>query len=71
MAERKYNEMTVEELLVEESQLRTALFNLRVENTTKALENTSRIRDTRREVARVLTEIGRRNKAEGGGEQAA
>ena len=42
----KYVEMSMDDLLNEESELRTAVFNLRVENTTKALENTSKIRNT-------------------------
>ncbi len=51
----KYAGMSAEDLLNEESQLRTSLFNLRVQNTTKALENTAKIRQTRRELARLLT----------------
>lgn len=56
-AANKYASMTEEELRNEENELRTALFNLRVQNTTKALENSTRIRATRREIARVLTAL--------------
>ena len=51
----RFREMTVEELLHEESELRTALFNLRLGNTTKELENNSKLRATRRDLARLLT----------------
>lgn len=53
----KYAGMTLEELENEENELRTALFNLRLGNTTKELENTSQLRATRRDLARVLTAI--------------
>ena len=51
----KYREKPVEELDELVDQLRTDLFNLRVQNTTKELQNVSRIRQTRRDLARVLT----------------
>lgn len=53
----KFKDMTPEELLNEENELRTALFNLRLKNTTKELENTSTLKDTRRELARVMTAL--------------
>lgn len=53
----KYEDMSIDELRNEESQLRTDLFNQRVKNTTKELQNTAQIRQTRRELARVLTRI--------------
>ena len=51
----KYREMTVEELDDMVSTLRTDLFKHRVGNTTKELQNTAKIGDTRRELARVAT----------------
>ncbi len=63
----KYAEKNDEELLAEESEMRTALFNLRVQNTTKALENPMRIRQTKRELARLKTEQSARRKAAGKG----
>lgn len=59
MAEKKkqYPDMTVDQLRDEENEIRTAMFNLRLGNTTKELENTAIIRSTRRELARVLTAI--------------
>jgi large subunit ribosomal protein L29 len=53
----KYAGMTVEELQNEENELRTALFNLRLGNTTKELENTAQLRTTKRDLARVLTAL--------------
>lgn len=53
----KYKDMTSEELLNEENELRTAMFNLRLKNTTKELENTSTLKSTRRELARVMTAL--------------
>jgi large subunit ribosomal protein L29 len=59
----KYREMSVEELLDQVDQLRTELFNLRVGNTTKELQNTAKIRMARRELARTLTALGARQQA--------
>lgn len=59
----KFNEMSVEDLENEENELRTVLFNLRVQNTTKALENVNEIRATRRQLARTLTELRARKLA--------
>ena len=54
---KRYLELTTDELRDEENELRTALFNLRLQNTTKELENSTKLRDTRRDLARVLTAI--------------
>ncbi len=51
----KYREMSVEELYDHVDQLRTELFNMRVGNTTKELQNTAKIRDAKRDLARVMT----------------
>ncbi|HOE97227.1 MAG TPA: 50S ribosomal protein L29 [Candidatus Sumerlaeota bacterium] len=51
----EYRKMSIEELEDQVDQLRTELFNLRVKNTTKELQDTSRIRRTRRDLARVLS----------------
>lgn len=60
----KYREMTVDELLNEENEIRTALFNLRVGSTTKELENTARLRSTKRDLARILTMIREKTPSE-------
>ncbi|MCE5228301.1 50S ribosomal protein L29 [bacterium] len=60
-----YRNMSPEELEDQLDQLQTELFNLRVKNTTKELQDTSRIRDTRRSIARVRTLLGEMKKAQG------
>ena len=57
----RYREMSDEELRDEENQLRTDLFNLRLGNTTKELEDTSKIPGARRALARVLTVLRERD----------
>jgi large subunit ribosomal protein L29 len=51
----QYREMSVAELEDQIDQLRTELFNLRLGNTTKELQNPARISGARRDLARVLT----------------
>ncbi len=48
-------EMTVDELHTRVGELREELFNLRFRNTLKQLDNPLRIREGRREMARLLT----------------
>jgi large subunit ribosomal protein L29 len=64
MAAEAYRNMSEEELLERVAQLRQSLFNLRVRNTTKELENTSRLRLERKELARVLTALSLRRKTQ-------
>jgi large subunit ribosomal protein L29 len=59
----QYGEMSVEELLDKVDQLRTELFNMRVGNTTKELQNTAKIRLTKRELARTLTALTAKQRA--------
>jgi large subunit ribosomal protein L29 len=56
----KLREMSTEELEDQLDQLHTELFNLRVQNTTKELKDTSRLRQTRRDIGRVLTILNAR-----------
>lgn len=60
----KYADMSVDELLHEENELRTALFNLRLKNTTKELENTAQIKGAKRDLARVLTALNAKREQE-------
>ncbi len=53
-------EMTNEELVRAIEDNRRELFNLRLQNQTGQVENVSLIRQTRRDVARLLTEQTRR-----------
>jgi large subunit ribosomal protein L29 len=59
----KYREMSVEELEDHIDQLRTEMFNMRVGNTTKELQNTARLTGARRELARVMTVLNEKGKA--------
>jgi large subunit ribosomal protein L29 len=62
----KYREQTLDELEEQVDQIRTELFNMRVGNTTKELQDVAKIGRTRRELARVLTVLGeRRRQAQG------
>lgn len=61
----KFAAMSVEELEQEENELRTALFNLRLGNTTKELTNTAQIRGTKRDLARVMTALTQKRTANG------
>ncbi len=54
--------MTVDELKQEESNLRKELFNLRFQKVTGEIENPMRIRQTRKDIARVLTVITEKSK---------
>ena len=48
-------DMTPEELLLRERELRQELFNLRLRSRVGQVEKPSRIRDLKRDIARVLT----------------
>jgi len=48
-------EMSVDELRTRVAELREELFNLRFRNSMKQLDNPVKIRESRREMARVLT----------------
>jgi large subunit ribosomal protein L29 len=55
-----FREMSVDELLNKEKELRHELFNLRFQHTTRQLENNMRIKDVRRDIARIKTSIKER-----------
>ena len=48
-------EMTLDELKTRVSELREELFNLRFRNSMRQLDNPLKIRESRREMARLLT----------------
>ncbi len=60
----EYRDLTVEELELRAEELRKSLFNLRTRATTKELENVSRIRQEKRELARLLTVLTAKKKTE-------
>ena len=54
--------MTVDELKQEEANLRKELFNLRFQKVTGEIENPMRIKQTRKDIARVLTVMTEKSK---------
>ena len=54
---------TIDQLKLELSSARKELFELRLKNATNQLENTSRIRQVRRNIARIETVITIKKKA--------
>lgn len=56
----KYFQMSDEELLKQEKELKAELFNLRFQLATGQLSNPLSIKDTRRNIARVKTVIRQR-----------
>jgi large subunit ribosomal protein L29 len=48
-------------------QLKKEQFNLRFQRATGQLENTKRVRDVRRDIARIMTVLGDRRRAEAAG----
>ena len=50
---KKMREMTAVELNTELANMKKELFNLRFQNATNQLENTSRIKEVRRNIARI------------------
>lgn len=54
----KLRELSLEELQARCRQYKEELFNLRFQNAVGQLKNTSRIRDVRKAIARVLTVAG-------------
>ena len=56
----QFRNMDHEELVEQLDILQTELFNLRIKNTTKELQDTNRIRQARRDIARVRTLLAQR-----------
>ena len=50
-----YKDLSIKELTAEESKLRSELFNLTFQNKVGQLRDTSRIKNVRRDIARVKT----------------
>lgn len=58
-----YKDMSVAELTNEENKLRTELFNLTFQKKVGQLQNTSSIREVKRDIARVKTELNLKKNA--------
>jgi large subunit ribosomal protein L29 len=56
-------DMSVDEIEVRLGELREELFNLRFRNSMKQLDNPLKIREARREMARLLTILGEKKSA--------
>lgn len=54
---------TADELLDQLAKLKKEQFNLRFQRATGQLENTARVRQVRRDIARIKTVLGERRKA--------
>ena len=54
---------TVDELTEEVDTLGREIFNLRFQRASGQLENTARVREVRRNIARIKTILGERNRA--------
>ena len=52
-----YKDLSIKELTAEESKLRSELFNLTFQNKVGQLQDTSRIRNVKRNIARVKTAL--------------
>ena len=59
----RYREMTADEIGARVAELREELFNLRFRNTMKQLDNPLKIREGRREMARLLTVLKQKESA--------
>lgn len=51
----KFNDMSAQELIEREKELKTELFNLRFQQATSELTNPMRIKECKRDIARVMT----------------
>jgi len=59
----KLQELGLDELQEKHRQYKEELFNLRFQNVTGQLKNTSRIKDVRKIIARVLTIVSEKTRA--------
>ena len=64
MKAREVRDLRDEELHVRLNEARQELFNLRFQSATGALENAARVRDVKRNIARILTVQNERAKDE-------
>ncbi len=56
------NELTQEELKLKEAGLREELFNLKFQHATGQLDNTMRVPQVKKDIARILTTINSKSK---------
>ena len=58
-----YKDLSIKELAAEESKIREELFNLTFQNKVGQLQDTSRIREVKKSIARVKTAINQKKLA--------
>ena len=63
MKAKEVHKLSDEELVIEVSRLRRKLFDLRVQSVTEKIQDTSQFGNTKRDVARLLTEQSHRQRA--------
>jgi large subunit ribosomal protein L29 len=66
MKSNEIREMTVEEIQRKGGDLKQELFNLRFQHGTGQLENTARLKQTRRDIARIETILKEKQSSESG-----
>lgn len=59
MKAKEINELTTAEMLEKEKQFKEELFNLRFQLATGQLENTARLKEVRKNIARIKTALRR------------
>ena len=57
MKARELKELTAEELLKREKELKEEIFNLRFQHSTGQLDNTARLKQVKKDIARVETTL--------------
>lgn len=62
MKAEQYREMSVDELQDKLVELKRHLFDLRAQSVTETLENNKAAKNTRREIARIYTVLGEKEK---------
>jgi large subunit ribosomal protein L29 len=65
------HKLSNDEIKVEATRLRRRLFDLRAQTVTEKIEDTSQFKKTRKDLARVLTEMNARSSAAGSSAKAA
>ncbi len=60
----EYRDLSIEELVVKETELTEALFNLKFQHATGQLDNTAQLKRTRKDIARVKTILVEKRGAE-------
>ena len=62
MKAREFQELSSEELKIKEGELREELFNLRFRHSTGQLENTARLKQVKKDIARIATVLQGRSR---------